>query len=147
MSRSVPLAVAVLLASFSTVSSAGPFADELSKCMIGATTPSDRAVLVRWMFTSGASHPDLASIVQVTPEQVDASNKAVGELTMKLVTETCRDQAKKAIQFEGPTTFQTAFGALGQVAGTELYSNPDVTATMSGLQKYIDPARLQELTQ
>lgn len=145
MSRSISLAAAALLVSVSTASWAGPFADDLSKCMITATTPADRAALVRWMFTAGAAHPDLASIVKVTAEQVEASNKAVGELTMKLVTEACREQAKKAIQLEDPNTFQTAFQALGQVAGTELYSNPGVTAAMSGLQKYIDPVKLQEL--
>jgi hypothetical protein len=39
-----------------------------------------------------------------------------------------------------------SFNVLGQVAGTELFSSPEVAKAMSGLEKYADSAKIEALT-
>ncbi len=124
---------------------AGPYADDLSKCLVSSTTAADRSDLVRWMFTAAAAHPDLAAMIEVTPAQLDKANSAVGALLMKLLTESCRKQASDAVTLEGPTTFQTSFEVLGRVAGTELFSNTGVANAMAGMEKHLDSKKLAEL--
>ena len=64
---------------------------------------------------------------------------------MRLLTEACVEQAKKAIKYEGPATFAVSFQVLGQVAGSELFSSPEVSAAMTGLEKYTDKTKLEAL--
>jgi hypothetical protein len=126
---------------------AGVYADDMARCLVERTTQDDRLALVRWMFSAAAAHPAVESIARVTPEQLDASNKAVAELFVKLMTETCREQTTKALRYEGPSTMQLSFQVLGQVAGNELFSSPEVAKAMSGLEKYADNSKIQALTQ
>jgi len=76
---------------------------------------------------------------------MDKANKRTADLFMKLLTDTCRQQAKKAIQYEGQLAIQTSFQILGQVAAKELFSSPEVAAGMSELDKHIDEKKLKSL--
>ena len=67
-------------------------------------------------------------------------------LVMKLLTESCKAQAQKALQTEGPGTMQFAFEVLGKVAGQELFSSPEVAGNLKGLAKYIDPEKIKALS-
>lgn len=126
----------------SGVSTAGVYTDDLSRCLVDSSTPSDKTTLVKWMFTSMALHPDVKPMSAVTPEQRDLANKAVADMFMKLMTETCLEQSKKAIQYEGEFAIQQGFTILGQVAGKELFANPNVAQALSGLGKHIDGKKL-----
>jgi hypothetical protein len=143
--KAIFLFVALLFAA--TPASAGIYTDDLSRCLVEKTTKDDRISLVRWMFSAAAAHPAVAPIAKVSATQLDAANKAVGELFMKLMTETCREQTKKALKYEGPTTIPAAFQVFGQVAAADLFSSPEVTKAMSGLEKYADGKKLEALTQ
>jgi hypothetical protein len=57
----------------------------------------------------------------------------------------CKDEAQKAIQYEGLATLQLSFQVLGQVAGRELFTSPEVASGMAGLQKYLDSDQLKAL--
>lgn len=131
--------------SLSGPAEAGVYVDDMSRCLVESTTKEDRFALVRWMFSAAAAHPAVASISSVTPEQLDASNKTIADLFMQLLTEKCRDQTVKALRFEGPTTIQLSFQVLGQVAGNELFSSPEVAKAMSGLEKYADNKKIEAL--
>lgn len=122
---------------------AGPYTDDLSKCIVEATTASDRASFVRWMFAAATQHPAVKSLATVSPEQLEAENKLTAGLFMRLLTESCRDQTAKAVKYEGPTAIASGFQILGQVAGQELFSSPEVTAALSGMEKYFDKEKLQ----
>jgi hypothetical protein len=126
--------------------SAGVYADDFGKCLVNSTTKDDRTNLVRWMFVAAAHHPAVKPIASITPAQQDESDKAMGALLMKLLTESCKADAQKAIQYEGPITLQLAFEVLGRVAGQELFSSPEVTANFQGLAKYIDSDKIKALT-
>ncbi len=125
---------------------AGPYGDDLSKCLVDSSTKDDRAALVRWMFAAAAAHPAVSSIASVTPEAMDQANKTTGTLFMKLLTVSCRDKASKALSYEGPATMQLSFQVLGQVAASELFSSPEVKKSMAGLEKYVDADKLKALT-
>ncbi|HEX7375427.1 MAG TPA: hypothetical protein VF277_10645 [Steroidobacteraceae bacterium] len=124
---------------------AGPYSDDLSKCLVDTTTRDDRTALVRWMFTAASAHPAVASISSATPKEIDEANQVVGKLFMRLLTESCAEAASKAVKYEGPNAIETGFNTLGQVAGSELFSSPEVTAAMTGLQKYLDPKKLETI--
>ncbi|TXH05323.1 MAG: hypothetical protein E6R07_05230 [Nevskiaceae bacterium] len=124
---------------------AGPYANDLGKCLVDSTTKTDRESLVRWMFASASTHPAVSAIAKVSPEDLDKANAAAGTLFMKLMTESCRAQAKAAIQYEGPATVEMGFQILGQVAGREIFSSPEVIKSLSGLEKYMDKKKLEEL--
>jgi hypothetical protein len=134
------LALPVSLAAY-----ASPYADELGKCLVDATTKEDRTALVRWMFAAAAAHPAVAAIANVSPKVMEDANATTGALITRLLTESCKDQAKKALNYEGPLTLQLSFQVLGQVAATELFTSPQVKQAMSGLEKTVDKKKLEEL--
>ena len=129
----------------STTSFAGIYTDDLSKCLVESTTKKDRVALVKWMFSAASLHPAVKSISSVTAEDLDNANKITANLFMKLLTDSCVKETKKALKFEGQTTIETSFRVLGQVAGRELFSSPEVAGAMAGLEKHIDQEKLQSL--
>jgi hypothetical protein len=137
-------ALCVLLATSHTAF-AGPYTDDLSKCLVASTSQSDRVALARWIFISFSAHPGVAPISAVKPADVDAANAQAGQLFMKLLTESCRDKAKVAIRYEGTVAIQLSFQTLGQVAGVELASDPRVQARMSGMLKSLDENKIKSL--
>lgn len=139
--------VGLLFAMFLTGAvEAGVYADDMSRCLVDKTNEEDRVALVRWMFSAAAAHPAVAAISRITPEQMDAANKAAADLFTKLLTETCREQTINALKYEGPATIQLSFQVLGQVAGNELFAHPAVAKSISGLEKYADSEKIEALT-
>ena len=117
---------------------AGPYTDDLGQCLIESTTTRDRNALVRWLFASAAAHPAVSSIIWVTPEQLDESHKAAGELFNRILFDSCREETRKALKYEGEITITTSFEMLGRVAGQQLFGSPEVSESMSGIEKYLD---------
>jgi hypothetical protein len=140
-------AIAACIAVFyGSAAAAGPFADDLGKCLVNSTTKDDRANLIRWLFVAASHHPAVKPITSVSPAQQEESDKQMGTLFMKLLTESCKSEAQKALQAEGAVTLQFAFEVLGKVAGQELFSSPEVTGNLKGLAKYIDSDKIKALT-
>jgi len=117
---------------------AGPFTDELSKCLVETTTQRDRDVLVKWMFLSFSLHPQLRPMASISETQRNEGNKNMADLFTKLLTQTCKDETLKAVNNEGTVSLETSFNVLGQVAGSELFSNAEVSKGMAGFEKYWD---------
>ena len=137
---------ACLLAILATGSaSAGVYTDTLGKCLVDNTTTEDRTMLVRWLFTAASAHPAISSLSTVSAADRDAANKTTANLFVRLLTESCKDAATTALKFEGPATLQLSFQVLGQVAGAELFSNPQVAAVMADLDKHMAPGALDVL--
>jgi len=124
---------------------AGPYADDMAKCLVRSTTAADRSSFVRWFFTAAASHPAVQSLAAVTPEQRDEANKSTAELFQRLLTESCRKEVQQAVKYEGPQTIGSSFQVFGEVAGRELFTDPAVTQAMGGFEKYFDKQKLAEL--
>jgi len=134
--------VALLAASSAN---AGLYGDDMSRCLVEKTTKEERIALVRWMFVAAAAHPAVADIAKIGSDELDKSNKLLGELMTTLLADRCKEQTKKAVKYEGPAAIQLGFQVLGQVAGSDLFSSPEVAKGMAGLEKYIDKQKLEML--
>jgi hypothetical protein len=103
--------------SLSQLASAGPYTDDLAKRLVSSTTPAD----------------------------IDSSNAEIGDMFMRLLTDSCRDKARNALKYEGLAAIQLSLQLLGQVAGAELASNPEVQSRMAGMAKHIDEKKIKEM--
>jgi hypothetical protein len=139
------IVVAVILAASSFPSWAGLYTDDLSRCLVEGTTKADKTTLVQWVVVAIAQHPAVNTLSKGTAADIEKANAAVGELFMRLLTETCLDKSKKAIKYEGAPAIQAAFAVLGQVATADLFTDPSVQKVMAGLATHVDEKKLKAL--
>jgi hypothetical protein len=99
------------------------------------------------MFSAASQHPAVTAAATISAEELDEANKTMAEMVMRLLTESCKDETQKALQYEGQVTIQTSFEVLGQVAGNEMFSSPEVASALSGMEKHLDESRLRALMQ
>lgn len=124
---------------------AGVYTDDLTKCLVESTSKQDRLSLVRWMFAAMSQHPAVTSLTNVKDSDVEKANSETGALFMRLLTESCAEATTKAVRYEGPAAIQMSFQVLGQVASSELFTDPGVLQVISGLEKYTDQKKLEAL--
>lgn len=143
-----PLAI-LLFASLAVAGTAqaGPFADDLSKCLVRSTNAEDKTALVQWMFAVLGLHPEVKQYANVTPEQRTMLNKRMAGLTVSLLTERCAKETREAVKNEGAQTIQQSFSLLGQVAGQEIFGNPQVAAGLEQFAKSIDESKLKSIVE
>jgi hypothetical protein len=127
----------------STHTYAGEYSEKLNRCFADSTTGRDRTQLAQWVFTGMAAHPDMAKLTSISSEVRDSGNKAVGLLFTHLFAETCTEELKAAMQYEGESVLRGGFEFLGKLAMQELMTNPQVSAAFNGPEKYIDQNRLR----
>jgi hypothetical protein len=139
----VVLSASVLMGSADAL--AGPYADDMAKCLVNSTAPADRSTFVKWFFTAIALQPDVRSMASVTDTQRNEINRQVGELFNRMLFDTCRIETERALRYEGPQTLQYAFQVFGQAAARELVGNPSVAADLAGVSKFVDAQRLRSL--
>lgn len=145
--KNLHLPMIAMLAIAPSVTHAGIYTDEMTKCLVASTSNEDRITLVRWMFSAMSQHPAVTSLTNVKDSDVEKANAETGALFMKLLTESCVDATKKAVKYEGPAAIQMSFQVLGQVAASDIFADPGVRKVMSGLEKYADKTKLEALTQ
>ena len=127
-----------------TVAVAGPFTDEMSKCIVKKTTESDKAMFIRWIYVAMSSHPDVEALSNISPEKRDQLNQEAASLIVELLTVRCKDESKQAVKYEGGDSFKAGFEQLGRVAMQGLMSHPDVKEYLSGLESYMDAEKLKK---
>jgi hypothetical protein len=141
--RSAAAALVVSLAILAPrAASAGPYSDELSKCMVKSTTVDDKNLLMKWMFAGAAMHPAVRSIAAITDTQRDELSRSVAEMFQRLMTDSCKTEAQDAVKFEGAGALRSGFQVLGQAASVGLFSDPNVATFMSGFTKYMDKDKM-----
>ena len=124
---------------------AGEYSEALGKCFVHATTKEDRASLIRWFYTAASRHPAVQGLATVSDGQIDEANRTIATLFVNLLTTSCKSEAQKAYQEEGPPMFRLSFDVLDKVAAQELFDSPEVKASMRGLQNYVDHDKLEVL--
>ena len=133
----------VLLASPSAF--AGPYSDEMAKCLVTSTSEADKNYLVKWMFAAAALHPAVKSISSVSDAQRNELNVKTAKLFERLLTESCKSQVQQAIKYEGQSTIESAFQVLGQVAARGLFSDPSVAGFIAQLGNHIDKQKMESV--
>jgi hypothetical protein len=136
------IALAIALATPISPALAGPAADALGTCLTDNTTGKERKDLARWVFVGMSAHPDMRSLSNVTDANREELDRLMASIVTRLLTESCRSEARLAMQTEGSASFQTAFGAVGQLAMKELMSNPAVNAAFFNYSKYLDTNKI-----
>lgn len=131
------------LLTLSPMTIAGEYTDRLSECLLGATTEEDKLSLVRWMFTSMALHPAVEEIADVSLSAREQANREMAELLIKLLSRACFSETRLALKNEGRSALQASFAVLGQVAATNLFSDPNVAAGLASIETYISADDLE----
>lgn len=122
---------------------AGPYSDDLAKCLVESTTTTDKNALVKWMFAMAALHPAVKSIASITEAERTLSSRGTAQLFERLLTESCRTQTQQAVKYEGAAALQTGFQMLGQVAARELFADPGVARGLADLENHIDSQKMK----
>ena len=133
------------LASVCEKAAAGPYADDLSRCLVSATSPEDKNTLVKWVFSIASLHPALGSVSAVTSAQRTHMDREVAALFEALLTERCKKQTQSAVRYEGEKTIGTAFEVLGQAAMMELFSDAAVANGLGAFAEHLDQKKLESL--
>ncbi len=123
---------------------AGPFTDDLAKCLVKMTDAPDRELLIRWVFAAMSAHPNVKELSNVSFEKGDELNRDAAALFVKLLTQSCKQETKQALEYEGAGTFEASFQVLGEVAMQGLMAHPDVVTYLSGLEAHIDEGALED---
>jgi hypothetical protein len=123
---------------------AGAYSDDLGKCLVNSTSSADKSTLVQWMFAMMALHPDVRQLASVSTSQRTRLNQRMATLMESLLTNACVAQARDAVKYEGPSTIESSFNVLAQVAGRELFSNPGVSDGMAEFGKRVDGEKLKK---
>lgn len=121
------------------------YADDLGKCLVNATTATDRTTFVQWMFAEASLNPAVREMTVVTPAQREQFSRAIAAIANRLLLKDCRAQAVAAMKYDGGEALGPAFQMLGIVAGRELMSQPDVAKAAARFITYLDTAQFQAL--
>lgn len=128
----------------SAASAAGPYQDELSRCLVKSTTAEDKSVLVQWIFSMLALHPDVSRLASVSEGDRARLNKKAAELVERLLSDSCVAQAREAVKYDGMSAIEASFSVLGQVAAREIFANPAVESGMGEVGKNLDQKKLEK---
>ena len=142
MKRVITLCATLALALGSNLAHAGPYTDDLSKCLVSSTTDADKALLMKWIFSAIALNKEVAPYVNMPADVRDKINKDTAALYMRLLTDSCKVEAHDGFKDEGQASITSAFQLLGQIASQGIFTDPNVTAGMADLTKYFDEKKL-----
>ena len=146
MLRQLACAATLLsLAVYVPPASAAPYTDDLSKCLVGATSDSDKAVLIDWMFSVISLNPRFGSLVTITPPQRQAYDVGLANLVQRLLLRDCHNEAVAALKYEGSDTLSSSLKVFGEVAMKEMMNNSTVKSGLSNFSKDIDTSKMNTL--
>lgn len=145
MTRFTLAAAAAVLALAPAAASAGPYSDDLGKCLVAASSPADQTLMVQWMFAAASTNPALKPLSALTEAQRDDYSHRMIGLYQRLLFKDCRSQTVAALKYEGPSAFEMGFEVLGQVAGRAMMGGPQVTAQLKKMGAMIDVTEMNKL--
>jgi hypothetical protein len=125
---------------------AGPYTDDMAKCLVSSSSQTDRKIFMKWLFSAMAQNPEVRSMTSITLEQRDRIDKGAAALIQKLLTVSCRQEVVRAATYEVAGAIQASFQVFGQVAGRELMANQQVAEAMGRMGKLIDSSEMAKLT-
>ena len=138
---SVLLIVMALLGT-TQIAIAGPTVDQLSNCLVKATTATDKTTVLQWTFAALSVHPDLKAYSNITEEQRTQLDQKLAQTLQRILIEQCSVQAQAVIQAEGLQAVGDSFQELGSITGEEILKNPEVKQQLKGVVRYLDLNKL-----
>jgi hypothetical protein len=137
--------VAVAAATLPGAAFAGVYGDDLARCLVKAATPTDRTVLMQWMFAAVSTSPAFRPMVTLSDADREGYDKQVAALLERLVLQDCHAQTVTALKNEGPEAINAGFETLGQVAGRSMMSTPETAAELAKVGKFVDTSKFTAL--
>jgi hypothetical protein len=129
---------------FATASMAETKIEAAKRCLGDNTTGKDRKELAKWIFMMLGAHPEISTVVTISPDLKEKSNQAAGLLFSTLIAEKCNVEIRELIAESGNSAIEVPFRFLGELATKELMTDPNVTASMTGFTRYIDQDKLNK---
>ncbi len=124
---------------------AGPFGDDMAKCLVTSTNKRDRTKLIKWIFRVYGDHPEVTNMIDLSDREKNVIDKDVANIFTRLLSEDCIDETKKALDYEGDNVMYNAFQILGQTAAQGFNNNPDVMKSINKFVELIDYEKLDYL--
>ncbi len=140
LSRSALIAVSLLGAT--QIAQASQAGDQLSDCLVKATTATDKTTVLQWTFAALSAHPDLKAMSNVSDEQRTALDQKFAQVVQRVIVEQCSAQTKAVIQADGIQAVGESFQALGRSTGEDILKNPEVKKQLQGVIRYVDMGKL-----
>ena len=134
--------VASALMGATQMASASVTVDNLSNCLVKATTDADKKVVLQWTFVALSAHPDLKAYSQVTNEQKDALDKNLAQVLQRILVDQCSAETKAVIQTDGLQAVGDSFQKLGQETGEQILKTPEIKDQYKGVIRYLDLSKL-----
>jgi len=129
------------------VAHAGSQAHGLGVCLTDSLNGKERKNLAKWIFLGMSAHSTIEPYYDVSAQDVDDSNRYVGALVTRLLTEDCPNQARLAFEEGGASGFEYAFSVVGKVAMQEIMSEPQVSQSLGAFEQYLDQERFNQVFQ
>ena len=142
LSRSVLMAAALFGTTQIAMAAPTQTVDQLSACLVKATTATDKTAVLQWTFAALSTHPDLKSFSNVTDVQKEQLDKNLAQVLQHILVEQCSTQTKAVIQAEGLQAVGDSFQELGSITGEEIIKNPEVKQQLKGVVRYLDLNKL-----
>lgn len=136
--------MAIPLLTISSNAIGGVYADDLTRCLVSKTTSEQKAALVNWMFEAMSLNPAVSKYVTIPEAKRREFKTNMGNTFEKLITVTCKSEMQLALRYEGDGAITGSFNVLGQVAGKELFSSPEVANGMADIDQYINTDRIKQ---
>ncbi|WP_206064472.1 hypothetical protein [Neptunomonas sp. XY-337] len=114
---------------------------ELAHCMADHLNGPERRALARWVFFALAAHPEMQPYTHISAQDIERSDKYIGELTTRLFVEDCPNAMKAALAAQ-PTALIDAFGLLGGIVTQELMADKAVTDYVAGYSKHLNEEKI-----
>ena len=124
------------------IAMAGPTVDQLSNCLVKATTATDKTTVLQWTFVALSTHPDLKNFSNVTDAQKNQLDQKFAQVLQRVIVEQCSAQTKAVIQVEGLQAVGESFQELGRMTGEDILKNPEVKQQLKGVVRYLDLNKL-----
>jgi hypothetical protein len=137
--------IGVLVCSFvfpAATAVAGPYADDLAKCLVKSSSDEDQIALMKWMFVAIAQHPAVHPLSNISDSERTDVNAKGGALFERLITKDCRAESVAALKYEGTSSIESSFSTLGQIAVGGLMKDPAVQKELAQLADSMDSDKL-----
>jgi hypothetical protein len=139
---SIAILALALTVSAAGVARAGPYEDELTKCISAKMSDADRSTVAVWLYEEMSANPAVKAMSNVTEAQRTEARKAAAALAQRLLLDDCRAPAAAAFKNEGGGVAMRAFWDVGQSSIGTLARDPAVLANMGQVSQYLDTAKL-----
>jgi hypothetical protein len=85
-----------------------------------------------------SEHPANKDFVTFNRYEEEQVSKRMAQLVTRIFTEKCPTETQQALKFEGEQALYNSFEQFGQIAGSELMANKEVSKATEKFTNYLD---------